>query len=447
MRLLILFALGFLAWWLLRRLLRWLRWSIRSRGPSVRDVSRLAGDDDDDARGATTEVVDTSGKPLKEHHLRRAWRDARLLPKPKREWGDPKPPKVMSMDAATRLFSATLRTRNRHVRDLATDAEQLARYQLPVWRSEAEVAEALGISEKTFRHYAIHRQRERVWHYVAFAIPKRHGGERVILAPKKELKALQRKLDTLLVARLPVSDAAHGFRRGRSIATNAAHHAGKPVVLKLDIQDFFPSLHFGRVRGLLISLGYAYPVAAGLAALMTESERQPVVVGEERFHVPVGARHAVQGAPTSPGLANAIALRLDRRLGGLAKAHGFTYTRYADDLAFSGDDVEAAHRLVKQAESIVRSEGFRLNRAKTRLMTQARAQRIAGVTVNTTPGWSRAERRRLRAELHQARRAGAGAEASVWSRLRGKLAFVRMLNPAQAERLERQAPESPTQGP
>lgn len=429
MRLIALLALGYLAW----RLFRWLRRWVRSKQPPTRDVSRLAFDADDDATADTSEVVDTSGRPLKEHHLRRALRDARLLPKPKLSWGDPKRPRQMSLDAASRLFAGTLRTRDRKLRDLDTDAEQLERYGLPLWRSEADVAQALGIPEKTLRHYAIHRQRERVTHYLSFAIPKRNGGERLILAPKRQLKALQRQLNTLLVNKLPVSDAAHGFRAGRSIATNAASHAGKPVVLKLDIQDFFPSLHVGRVRGLLIALGYSYPVAAGLAALMTESVRQPVCVDGETFHVPVGARHAVQGAPTSPGLANAIAHKLDRRLHGLAQAHGFVYTRYADDLAFSGGDVATARLLLQRAESIVRAEGFRLNRDKTRLMTQARAQRIAGVTVNVTPGWSRRERRRLRAELHQA---APGKDASLWQRLRGKLAFVKMLNPAQAAALQ-----------
>jgi RNA-directed DNA polymerase len=432
MRLLILLALIYLAW----RLFVYLRRARADRRPPSRDVSRLAHDDDSDATAAGVEVIDTSGKPLKDKHLRRGLRDPRLLPKRKREWNEPKLPKQMSFDAAKRLFAATLRTRDRKLRDLASDDEQLQRYGLPLWHSEADVAAALGIGEKTFRHYAIHRQRERIVHYVSFAIPKRNGGERVILAPKKELKALQRKLNALLVAKLPVSDFAHGFRPGRSIASNAAPHAGKPVLLKLDIQDFFPSLHVGRVRGLLISLGYAYPVAAGLAALMTESERQPVTVGDETFHVPIGSRHAVQGAPTSPGLANALALRLDRRLAGLAGAHGFEYTRYADDLAFSGDNATTARVLLKRAESIVRQEGFRLNRDKTRLMTQARAQRIAGVTVNVSPGWSRDQRRLLRAELHRARKAGA-TDASLWQRLRGKLAFVRMLNPVQAEKLSR----------
>src|SRR5262249_21764945 len=151
-----------------------------------------------------------------------------------------------------RLFSDTMRTRDRNIRDLTTDEEQLARYQLPVWRSEADVAAALNISPTQLRHFSIHRQRETTPHYVTFAIPKRTGGHRLIYAPKKRLKAIQRQLDAALVSKLPVSQHAHGFRAGRSVASNARHHVGRAVVIKLDIADCFPSIHFARVRGLLI---------------------------------------------------------------------------------------------------------------------------------------------------------------------------------------------------
>lgn len=339
----------------------------------------------------------------------------------------------MQMQEAKRLFGGTLRTKNRRVRDLLCDRQQLQRYGLPMWELEEDVARALGLTVGRLRYFSIHRQKERVVHYVQFAIPKRSGGERVILAPKRELKAILRELQEQLVVRLPVSEHAHGFLRGRSIATHAAQHVGKRVVVRLDIKDFFASLHVGRVRGLLIAFGYSYPVAATLAALMTESVRQPVQVGDELYHVPVGSRHAVQGAPTSPGLANAIALPLDRRLAGLARKLGFTYTRYADDLTFSGPDVALARALMKAVERIVRAEGFVLNPEKTRVMTRRGAQRITGVTVNRERGLSRRERRRLRAALHQARQGSPGAPTR--RQLEGKLAYLSMLNTRQADAL------------
>jgi len=339
----------------------------------------------------------------------------------------------MDMDEATRLFAGTLRTKDRQVRDLLVDEQQLDRYGLPQWSGEGDIAKALNLSVARLRYFSIHREKERVQHYVQFAIPKRRGGERLILAPKRELKALLRTLNSELATKLPVSEYAHGFRRGRSIATHAAQHVGKKVVVRLDLKDFFPSLHVGRVRGLLIALGYSYPVAATLATLMTEAVRQPVQVGEEVFFVPVGSRHVVQGAPTSPALANAIALSLDRRVAGLAKKFGFAYTRYADDLTFSGDDVAAARALIKGVQRIVHAEGFALNPDKTRVMTQRGAQVITGVTVNRELGLSRRERRKLRAALH---RAGMGPESAPKRRqLEGKLAYLSMLNTRQAEAL------------
>ncbi len=251
-----------------------------------------------------------------------------------------KKPKILDRNEADRLFSTTFRTRDRNVRDLAADLDQLERYELPTWESEQDLAEALGIDVGALRHYSIHRCCETSPHYVTFAVPKRGGGRRLIHAPKRRLKAIQRKLHELLVSRLPMSEAAHGFRTGHSVATNAVPHVGKAIVIKLDLKDCFPSIHFGRVRGLLISLGYGYPVATTLAVLMTEPPRQPVELNGKVVHVPVGPRVCVQGAPTSPGICNAILLRLDRRLAGLARKHGYAYTRYADDLTFSGDNPE-----------------------------------------------------------------------------------------------------------
>jgi hypothetical protein len=283
---------------------------------------------------------------------------------------------------------------------------------------------------------------------VTFAIPKRRGGERLILAPKRELKALQRQLLGLLAEKLPVSEHAHGFRGGRSIRSNAEPHVGKRVVVKLDLQDFFPSVHVGRVRGLLVALGYAYPVAATLAALMTEAPRQPVVDGGVVYHVPVGSRHCVQGAPTSPALCNALLLTLDHRLAGLARHFGFSYSRYADDLTFSGDDATQAQvqALIRLASRVVAAEGFRVNRDKTRILRSGGRQTVCGVVVNRDLGLSRRDRRRLRAELHQAALAGREADA----RLRGRLAYLGMLNPEQRLALcaaAKGAPEAATAGP
>lgn len=384
-------------------------------------------------------------KPLKPKHRRLALRDPRLQPKAKpqtRTWPRPKRQSVLTEEEAKRLFSETMRTRSRDLRDLLPDRAQLKRYGLPCWESEADLAAALEISPNELRFYAIHRRAERFSQYVAFTMPKRNGGERLIMAPKRRLKALQRRLLALLVHRLPVSEHSHGFRTGSSVKTAAQPHVGKKIVLHLDLKDFFHSVTFARVRGLLIALGYGYPVATALAVLMTEAPRQPVEVEGTIYHVPVGPRRCVQGAPTSPGLCNTMALRMDRRLAGLAAKFGFAYSRYVDDLIFSGDDVACINQLRHLASRIIRAEGFEVNRDKTRLFRSGGCQRVTGVVVNRVLGLSRQERRRLRAMIHHFRQDQAAGQPDDGrlAYLRGKLAYLAMLNPKQALALQARMP-------
>lgn len=389
--------------------------------PPQRDISRLESSSEE-----VREKVDVSGGPLKPKHRRRALRDRRLLPKARAPLG--KPPKQMSHSQAQRLFSASQRTRNRQQRDLLCDPEQLQRLGLPAWRSEDELAHSLGLSLSQLWSYSYYCQAESAPHYVAFAIPKRSGGERIILAPKRRLKALQRKLLDLLAQHLPVSPAAHGFRKGRNTLSNARDHVGQKVVVRFDLQDFFPHCSWQRVRGLLVAYGYSFPVATCLALLMTESERQPVETPAGLVYVPVRQRYCVQGAPTSPALANALTLKLDHRLSGLARKLGFRYTRYADDLTFSSSEMARLGVLQRAVTAIVEAEGFRLNPSKTRVMRQGRRQTVTGVVVNQVAGLSRQQRRQLRAALHQ-------AAGQPDAQLSGMLAYLHGLNPEQARRL------------
>lgn len=412
--------------------------SLFGRRRVVRNVSRLTSHAVGDDAATQQEIVELDRGPLRSEGRRRAIRDRRLLPKPKPtapDWPFKKK-KILARGEADRLFSSTLRTRDRNIRDLAPDPEQLRRYGLPLWLMEADVAAALGVTVSQLRHYSIHRPRETTSHYVTFAIPKRTGGQRLIHAPKRRLKAIQRTVHELLVSRLPVSPFAHGFQTGRSVATNAAPHVGKNVLIKFDLQDCFPTIHFGRVRSLLIGYGYSYPVAQILAVLMTEAPRQPVESEGRLYHVPVGPRVCVQGAPTSPGLCNAILRRMDYRLAGLGAKYGWNYTRYADDLTFSGDDAAAMKSVLTLVARIIREEGFVVNEKKTRVLRAGNRQAVTGVTVNRTLGLSRKERRRLRAALHQQQNSSTNDPARD-RRLAGLLAYLQMLNPEQAAALIR----------
>lgn len=324
----------------------------------------------------------------------------------------------------------------RHLR-AEMDAARLARYGLPPLADEAALAGWLGIPLGRLRWYTRDRPADTSWHYVRYVIPKRSGGERVILAPKRELKALQRRVLSGMLAHVPAAPSAHGFVPGRSIVSNAAAHVGRKVVLKLDLKDFFPSVTFPRVRGSFISLGYSFAVASTLALLCTEYVRQEFERDGTLYFISVGRRHLVQGAPTSPALANLVAWRLDRRLSGLAAKQGFTYTRYADDLTFSGNDGEVAARLRAQATRIAVDERFTVNAEKTHLTRRAGRQTVTGLVVNDALGTPRAQRRRLRAILHNASRTGLEPQnrdgrQDFTAYLMGQIAFVHAANPRHA---------------
>lgn len=259
----------------------------------------------------------------------------------------------------------------------------------------------------------------------------------MILTPKRALKALQRRVLSGMLAHVPAAPSAHGFVAGRSIVTNASARTDRQMVLKLDLKDFFASVTVPRVRGCFISLGYSFAVASTLAFLCTEYERQAFERDGAIYFISLGARHLVQGAPTSPAPANFVAWRLDRRLSGLAAKQGFTYTRYADDLTFSGDDAAVAARLRAQATRIVVNERFTVNGAKTRLTRRGGRLTVTGLVVNNTVSTPREHRRRLRAMLHNAARTSLESQnrdgrQDFAAYLMGQIAFVHAANPRHA---------------
>ncbi len=246
--------------------------------------------------------------------------------------------------------------------------------------------------------------------YARFSIPKRAGGQREILAPDSDTKALQRRILHRLLARVPIHPACHGFERGRSIVSNATPHVGRPVVLRLDVRDFFATTSTRRVRRLYRVLGWDREAAAILARLTTFSGGLP------------------QGAPTSPRLANLVNVRLDARLAGLASARGAVYTRYADDLTFSfaDDDPESIHDVIRASKRFLRQEGYALHEGrKLRIRRRHERQLVTGLVVNVRPALPRARRRWLRSVEHHLR---AGRPATLTeSQLRGWRAFELMV--------------------
>jgi RNA-directed DNA polymerase len=287
------------------------------------------------------------------------------------------------------------------------------------------------------------------YHYRALAKPS--GQIRLIEIPKPRLKEMQWQILVRILEKIPPHSAVHGFVNGRSIKTFAAPHAGRRVVLRMDLQDFFPTFPAARIAAFFRSTGYPNSVADLLAGLCTNSVRfdiqKRIALGIKSEHVRdardlYSRPHVPQGAPTSPALANICSYRMDCRLVRFAETMGATYTRYADDLAFSGDDRFERHvdRFSTQVAAILLEEGFHVNFRKTRIMRRGVRQHLAGVVVNDRVNVLRPDFDRLKAALTNCVRHGPltqnrEAHPDFRSHLQGRVAFVEMINPVRGTHL------------
>jgi RNA-directed DNA polymerase len=216
--------------------------------------------------------------------------------------------------------------------------------------------------------------------YRFFTLSKKAGGERQIAEPLPSLKEIQRWILDNILYRCETSRFAKGFIPEVSIRDNARFHRNQPQVLSLDIKDFFPSIKIGRVFNFFRKLGYQKDVLYLLTHLCVLNKSLP------------------QGAPTSPALSNLIVLRMDRRLSGFALKEKIRYTRYADDITFSGELNPG--RIIKFVRRVIADEGLELNEAKTRLMQRHQRQEVTGIVVNEKLQAPRRDRRELRKVLY-----------------------------------------------
>jgi hypothetical protein len=283
-------------------------------------------------------------------------------------------------------------------------------------------------------------------HYTLSCIRKPSGKYRLLEVPKSRLKAIQRKLLDELLAQVPPHDAACAYVKGRSVIGFAQPHTNRRLVLRFDLKDFFPSVRSSRVHALFARLGYPRPVARLLTGLCTHAVRPEdwpdQDPGDGPTHQAYALPHLPQGAPTSPALANLCSWRLDARLTALAAKAGAVYTRYADDLAFSGEAEfeRSARRFQVQVIRTALEEGFEVNARKTRFMRSALRQQLCGVVLNAGPNIRRDEYDRLKAILHNCRRHGPQSQnrtgaADFRAHLLGRIAWVKLLNPARGGKL------------
>ncbi len=250
--------------------------------------------------------------------------------------------------------------------------------------------DARSITMRSFNYYAYSSNAKH--RYVSFQIPKKDGTSRSIDAPSKGLKVIQKALSVLLESIYVPNQSAMGFVNGRSIVDNAKAHLGKTYVYNIDLKNFFPSITAGRICARLQAKPYQFD--KGMASLIADI---CCIKSSEGIAV------LPQGAPTSPIMTNIICEKLDYKLQNLAKAFRLTYTRYADDITFSGNRnvFNEEGKFCKKLRQIIEDEEhLKINENKTRLCQHGGRMEVTGITVNSQMNTSRKYMRQVRTMLH-----------------------------------------------
>jgi RNA-directed DNA polymerase len=338
-------------------------------------------------------------------------------------------------------------------------AEAASMWDLPAIDSPGDLAKWLGLDPGELRWFAdlkalgYQRTGEQLRHYHYRIQAKRLGSVRLIEAPKPRLKDLQRQILRWILNKIPAHPSVHGFVKGRSIKTFVAPHVGRRVVLRMDLRDFFPTFGGVRIQNLFRTLGYPEAVADLLGGICTNATPRDIwdeiaadlgPAAVEQVRRLYARPHLPQGAPSSPALANISFYRLDCRLSAFAESAGARYTRYADDLAFSGGEglEKRVERFGLHIAASLLEEGFALNHRKTRVMRQGVRQYLAGLVTNRHPNVMRRDFDRLKAVLTNCARSGPESQnregrPRFRAHLEGRVAFVENVNPEKGRRLRR----------
>lgn len=237
------------------------------------------------------------------------------------------------------------------------------------WPEEKQLACLYSVSNHTERHYNKVR------------IPKRTGGYRTLYVPDPLLKGIQRQILTSVLETQEISPYATAYQKGSSVRDNAAVHLRQPMVLTLDIADFFPTIHFLMIyRKAFPNVLYPPAVKTLLTSLCCYKDQLP------------------QGAPTSAAISNLVLKEFDTHMGEWCKGQGVSYTRYCDDMTFSGDFNPSA--IISKVKNFLKAMGFILHPDKIKVIPQGARQLVTGVVVNEKLQTSQQYRRKLRQEIY-----------------------------------------------
>ncbi|MEK4701362.1 retron St85 family RNA-directed DNA polymerase [Solibacillus sp. FSL R7-0668] len=262
-------------------------------------------------------------------------------------------------------------------------AENLFSKNLPIIYDQKHLSLLVGYQDI----YLLKVSNSQSFFYREFKIAKKNKVDfRMISEPLPNLKYIQRWILDEILSKLKPSDYSKAYKVGHSIKDNAKFHRKQKKVLTLDIENYFGSISQKRVFAFFRGQGYSKQVSVMLANLCTLNNGLP------------------QGAPTSPMLSNLITINIDKRIAAFASKNKIRYTRYADDLTFSGDFNEG--ELITFVKNVLESEGFRINQSKTRVRKQHQRQEVTGIVVNEKMQASKNYRRKFRQEVYYIKKFG-----------------------------------------
>lgn len=296
-------------------------------------------------------------------------------------------------------------------------AEILFSNQVPVIYNLTHLSRLVGIERNYVVQAAVVSKHSDAY-YRFYNVKKKKGkGYRQIMEPLPNLKLIQYWILQNILEKIKPSSYAKAYVKKRGLKQNVRFHVNQPKVFSIDIEDFFPSIKFEDVERIFFNVGYSKEVSNYLAKLCCLKERLP------------------QGAPTSPYLSNLILQDIDNEIAKYCKNNDIRFTRYADDLTFSGEfDENDIYNLV---ESNLKKKGFEINKAKTKLMLNSQRQIVTGVVVNDKIQLDKETRKQLRTDIYFIKKKGLeshmkykGINGNFYlNYLIGKVSFGLYLNP------------------
>ena len=300
---------------------------------------------------------------------------------------------------------------------LLTYAQKLFKRDLPIIYDQEHLALLVGYKYEFLLKASNFPSR----FYRTYRIPKKSGGERIINEPLPSLKEIQHWILEEILNKYSVSRYAKAYIRKRSIKDNARFHVNQKIVLTIDVKDFFPSLHIKKVNAFFLKIGYSSPVAAILSNLCCLNGGLP------------------QGAPTSPALSNILMLNIDKRISSFTKKQDIHYTRYADDMTFSGDFEPGM--VIKFVRNVLKSMDLLINYKKLRTRRPGQRQEVTGVVVNEKIQAPKELRKKLRQSVYYIEKYGLSSHLEKTENLKanhiyhllGIANFILFLNPDDQE--------------